>query len=184
MGLYEMREKIVELGTCSLSPIVFSDLEPIRAWRNEQMEILRHSKELTPEDQERYWKRLSESMETRLFSIISDGKLIGYCGFTHLDNEYSHSELSFLLDTSIQENSDRFYSILFDVLKMLVRYGFENLNLNRLSTETYEFRKEHIQTIEKAGFTKEGILREHVFKKGRFYNSIIHSILRSEYRAE
>ena len=65
---------------------------------------------------------------------------------------------------------------------MLTKFAFNNLNLNRIFTETYETRTDHIKILEDFVFIKEGVLREHTFKQGKVVNSLIHSILRKEFK--
>jgi RimJ/RimL family protein N-acetyltransferase len=50
-----------------------------------------------------------------------------------------------------------------------------------LYTETYAFRKFHISIYKKAGLKKEGRMRDHIFERGKFQDSILHSILKNEY---
>ena len=160
----------------------FTDLENIKIWRNEQMSILRQWKPLTDSNQEKYWQIIASSSDSVLFSIINEkDELVGYCGLTNIDYISSRGELSFLLDTRIDSDISLHDKSLIAVLKMLCEYGFKHLNLNKIFTETYDYRKDHIKTLESFGLKKEGVLRKHVFKNGEYHDSIIHSILRNEY---
>ncbi|PIN76962.1 hypothetical protein COV17_00215 [Candidatus Woesearchaeota archaeon CG10_big_fil_rev_8_21_14_0_10_36_11] len=179
---YKMKEKIITSRNCYLSSLEYSDLEFIKKWRNEQIDIIRQSKPLTSQNQEEYWERIANSTTEILFAILDlAGTFIGYCGFTNICSLSSRAELSFLLDTEIQEGSEKYLHIFEDVLRMLLEYGFERLNFNRLFSETHCFRERHLMVLEKVGFVKEGVLRNHVYKKNKFHDSIIHSVLREEY---
>ena len=180
-----MREKIISSSSCYLSSLEYSDMELIKKWRNEQIAVLRQSKPLTSHNQEEYWKRISNSNKEILFSIVNvDGKFIGYCGFTNIDSISARAELSFLLDTEIIEGSEEYLTLFEDVLRMLLQYGFERLHHNRLVSETHCFRDKHLAVLEKVGFVKEGVLRNHVYKKNKFHDSILHSVLREEYYSQ
>ena len=177
-----MREKIIEGSKIYLSQIEHEDIKGIMIWRNNQMNILRQSKPLNMEDQEIWWKSVSLSKSMRLFSIINNHEeMIGYCGITNINEDCLRGEISFLLNPKIKENSEEYEEIFLEVLKMLLNFGFNELNLNRIFTETYEYRKNHIVTLEKAGLIREGTLREHIFKQGKFYNSVVHSIIMGDY---
>ncbi|WP_342305956.1 GNAT family N-acetyltransferase [Methanolobus sp. ZRKC5] len=177
-----MRAKILEADGLYLSNIEFEDLENIKKWRNEQMPILRQWKPLTDKNQDEYWKIIANSNDSILFSIIDDNeKMCGYCGLTNIDYISSRGELSFLLDTDLDRDNDVHDKTLIIVLKMLSKYGFNQLNLNKIYTETYIYREDHVSTLENFGLKKDGILRKHVFKNGEYHDSVIHSILRSEY---
>lgn len=177
-----MRARILEADGFYLSNIEYSDLENIKRWRNEQMSILRQWKPLTDKNQDKYWDIIANNNDSILFSIICEkDRLIGYCGLTNIDYISSRCELSFLLDTELDSNSTEHDRTLLAVLKMLTEYGFKQLNLNKIYTETYVYRESHIKTLEEFGLKKDGILRKHVFKNGKYHDSVIHSILRSEY---
>ncbi len=177
-----MRAKILEADGLYLSNIEYTDLEKIKCWRNEQMSILRQWKPLTDKNQEKYWEIIANNNDSVLFSIIDENdSLAGYCGFTNIDYISSRGELSFLLDTALDHNGTEHDRILLAVLKMLSEYGFRQLNLNKIYTETYVYREGHIKTLEIFGMEREGILRKHVFKNGEYHDSVIHSMLRSEY---
>jgi RimJ/RimL family protein N-acetyltransferase len=57
------------------------------------------------------------------------------------------------------------------------------LDFNKLYTETYSFREQHIKILEDNDFIEEGVLKEHIFNQEnkKFYNSIFHSILKNNY---
>jgi len=163
---------------CKLRDLKFEDLLLIKDWRNEQIDILRQNKKLTDDDQKKYWDKISNSDTEKLFAIEDkSGKLIGYGGFVNLDMKYRKAEISFLLKTEIKEDSDQHVVVFSETLKFLIAYGFRELFLNRIYTETYEFRKKHMDVLENLKFKKEGILRENIIKNGNFFNSIIHSII-------
>lgn len=177
------REKIITSKEYYLSSLIFEDLEKIKLWRNSQMDFLRQFKPLTSKNQEQWWNDITNDEKSVIFSIISfnDDEIIGYCGLTNIHLLYSHAEISFI--TKEMEPTSAKYRIIFlEVLKMLAKFAFDNLNLNRIFTETYETRTDHIKILEDFGFIKEGVMREHVFKQGKFVNCIIHSVLRKEFK--
>ncbi len=179
-----MRDFILTGKKYGLASIEYPDLEKIRIWRNKQMENLRQFRPLTIKNQEKFWDSIANDEKTVLFAIIAkeNENLIGYCGVVNIHPVYSHGELSFLVDDQIDQKGPVYREIHLECLHLLCDYAFNQLHLNRIFTETYEFRKEHIVNMERFGMVKEGILREHVFKNGTFCNSIIHSILKKEYQ--
>ena len=56
------------------------------------------------------------------------------------------------------------------MLITLIKYGFNELNLNRIWCEVYS-NNNSIHLYKKLGFKSEGILREHVYKNGNYLNS-------------
>lgn len=182
---FMIRKKIIDCETIYLSNLMKKDLIYLKKWRNSQTLILRQNKKLTNQDQKKWWEKIKKSEKENLFAIINTSeKLIGYCGLTNIDKINSRSEISFLLNPEINEKSKRYEKIFTEVIDALCKYNFLKLKMNKIYTETYIFRKKHILIIEKFGFKKEGELREHIFKKSKFYNSLIHSMLKKEYKVK
>ena len=57
---------------------------------------------------------------------------------------------------------------------------FNDLELHRIFTETYEFRHEHIKILEDFGFKYEGTMREHLFVNNSPCDSHLHGLLAHE----
>ena len=58
------------------------------------------------------------------------------------------------------------------------KFAFKRLRLNRLYTETFQYRKNQIKILENFGFKKEGILRKHNIKNNKPVNVIVHAIIK------
>ncbi len=65
-------------------------------------------------------------------------------------------------------------------IKWMIHYAFNDLNLRRLYLHVLEGNGRAIRCYEKAGFIREGILRDHAFINGRYCNVIVMGFLRSE----
>ena len=70
-----------------------------------------------------------------------------------------------------------------EVMTLLLRHGFETLNLNRVCLRVYDDNKRAIRTYEKAGFVHEGRMRQAVFKRGAYHDVLFMSVLREEWDA-
>lgn len=70
------------------------------------------------------------------------------------------------------------------IAELLFRYGFEKLNLNKIWLGVNSENSAAVRSYEKAGFIKEGILRQEIFRNNRFYDAIRMSILREEYEKQ
>lgn len=150
-------------------------IQAIRRLRNQQIEVLRQFKPISSTEQEEYFSALHKDNKQILFSILENGAFIGYCGLTNINYVYGTAEISFI--SCVEKHEEIFVF----ALRQLCDQAFNVLNLNKVFTETYDFRKQHIKIIEDFGMIKDGVLREHVFKKGKRYDSVIHSLLRGEY---
>jgi RimJ/RimL family protein N-acetyltransferase len=64
--------------------------------------------------------------------------------------------------------------------RLLVRYLFAHTQVNRVEATTEITNVGEQRALEKAGFTREGILRGATFRAGRWHDQVIYSVLRGE----
>ena len=64
--------------------------------------------------------------------------------------------------------------------RLLVRYLFAHTQVNRVEATTEITNLAEQRALEKAGFTREGIMRGTTFRQGRWHDQIIYSVLRDE----
>ncbi|MEA3338081.1 MAG: GNAT family N-acetyltransferase [Chloroflexota bacterium] len=69
-----------------------------------------------------------------------------------------------------------------EAAQALIAYGFSGLNLNRIQARHMTRNMASGRVMEKTGMQCEGVLRQRIFKNGRFEDMRLFSILRSEYR--
>ncbi|MDY6894123.1 MAG: GNAT family protein [Thermotogota bacterium] len=168
---------------CSLSK---EHLSKLKDWRNSQMDVLRQFEPLTDYDQEKWFQQISEDDTQVIFSIMVPDEqnnliLIGYCGITNIDFKNRRGEISFLVSPARAQDERLYREDFLSVLNMICKYGFNEINLNKLFTETFAFREYHIKILEEFGFHSDGTLREHQFTNGQYHDSLIHSILCDEW---
>jgi RimJ/RimL family protein N-acetyltransferase len=63
---------------------------------------------------------------------------------------------------------------------LLARYLFANTTVNRIDANTDVTNIAEQRALEKAGFTREGVLRGAQFRDGSFHDMVLYSILRHE----
>ena len=63
---------------------------------------------------------------------------------------------------------------------LLVRYLFAHTQVNRVEATTEISNVAEQRSLEKAGFTREGVLRGSTFRQGRWHDQVIYSVLRDE----
>jgi RimJ/RimL family protein N-acetyltransferase len=68
-----------------------------------------------------------------------------------------------------------------DALRVMVRYGFQELGLNRIGLGVWAFNDRAIAAYRKAGFVEEGRRRQMTFHAGRFHDEVLMRILRTEW---
>jgi len=68
-----------------------------------------------------------------------------------------------------------------DLMKVILRYAFTEINMNRVSLGVFEYNPRAIRTYEKVGFRHEGRIRKLLNKEGKRWNMLSMSILREEW---
>jgi diamine N-acetyltransferase len=66
-------------------------------------------------------------------------------------------------------------------MRLLLQYGFNTLNLNRISLQVYHNNLRAIRSYEKAGYVHEGRKRQGMFQNGEYIDILLMSVLRSEW---
>lgn len=172
----------------ALVPVQPEHIEPIRLWRNAQMDVLRQSAPITAPQQQAYFERhiwptqvLTHPPQI-LVGFLQDDQLIGYGGLVHVAWEHRRAEVSFLLDPARTRREAAYAADFLAFLHLIKVLAFDDLGLHRLYTETYAIRTHHITVLEAAHFQPEGRLRAHVWIDGQAVDSLMHGCLASDAR--
>jgi diamine N-acetyltransferase len=104
-------------------------------------------------------------------------KLIGNCGFFDFNWRSRLAEVGIFIGDKSYWNQG--YGT--EVMRLLLKVGFEKFNLNRIYLRVYATNLRAIRCYEKVGFISEGRQREAGFKNGQHVDFIMMSVLRSEY---
>lgn len=70
-----------------------------------------------------------------------------------------------------------------DAMRLILQYGFVELNLHRISLGLHSYNERALKSYEKAGFKVEGVMRQDTFREGRRTDGIYMGILRDEWLA-
>ncbi len=128
------------------------------------------------EEEKWYESRINDD-KNKYFAIEADEKHIGNIGLHNIDWINRKAELGILIGEKDYLNKG--YGT--DAIKTVLRYAFNKMNLHKIELRVYEFNKRAIRCYEKCGFKKEGVLRDDVYRDGKYHNTVIMSILRSEF---
>lgn len=173
-----------KIGEYAIVPIRKEDLFLIKKWRNEQMDILRQNKPLTDQEQIAYYENIVIPCFSQvypkiiLFSYLNSNHCIGYGGLTNIEWLSKRAEVSFLLDTKRAINPVLYEKEFTSFIMFMKKVAFDDLEFNRIFTETYAFRHEHISLLEKNGFRFEGKMKQHAMINGTFVDSLLHGFLK------
>lgn len=166
-------------GNFSLVPIRFEDRLSIMKWRNEQLYHLRQQKPLTIEDQDAYFANVvlklfdQEKPNQILFSFLENELCIGYGGLVHINWTDQNAEISFIMDTVLEQN--RFQELWTAYLQLLEQVAFDDLNLHKIYTYAFDLRPHLYTVLEHNNFVEDARLKEHCFFDGKFLDVVYHS---------
>lgn len=105
----------------------------------------------------------------------SEGKMIGTCGFTRFDYQSNSAEVGYVLNPAYWGHE---YAP--EALVAVIKYGFEELKLNRIEARHIEGNCSSRRVMEKAGMSYEGTLRSSLLVKNEYKDVCVCSILKSE----
>ena len=69
-----------------------------------------------------------------------------------------------------------------EAAQLIIKYGFEQLNLHRISSSAFSFNERSLRLHRKVGFREEGRQREALFKNGQYHDLVIFGLLREEWK--
>lgn len=158
------------------------NLERLRNWRNEPelRKYFREYREISPEMQEKWFQKIQNDPDQVNFEIRTEfgTKLIGHCGLYYIDWRARHAEFGVYIGNK-EFRSGGYGS---DALRTLFKYGFNDLNLNKIHCEVYSNNASY-DVYRHLGFKDEGVLRQHYFSEGQYWDSKMMSLLRDEYES-
>lgn len=110
-------------------------------------------------------------------ALKSDNRLIGQIGLKDIDTLNQSAEFYVTIGDRLMWGKG--YGT--EATRLMIHYGFMELNLNRIQTKDMEENIGGWRADEKAGFTYECTLRESIPRFGKYHNERVYSILRREY---
>ena len=133
----------------------------------------------TFEDEEKWFEGLSAKNDQYSFAIetLADNKYIGGCGINSIDWKNSVAVIGIFIGD--KEYLGKGYGT--DAMNLLISFIFEQMNLNKIKLQVLSYNERAIKCYEKCGFTKEGVLREEIFRDGKYHDNIIMGFLKAEY---
>ncbi len=107
-------------------------------------------------------------------TLKDNGSLIGGCGL-HVE-EHSQAALGYCLNRQFWGSG-----FATEAAYALCKFGFSEIKLHRIFATCRPVNIGSSRVMEKIGMTKEGMLREHLFYKGKWQSSFLYSILANEF---
>jgi hypothetical protein len=162
-----------------------SDLGILKEWRNNPTfrKNFREVRELNSFNQELWFERTNKSANDFMFMIVNleNGEAIGAGGLLYINWINRSADFSFyIVYKNMYIDNDGFAE---EATSLLINYGFNNLNLNKIWMELYEFDNKKIDFFKNIfNFKVDGCLRQNCFEEGRYWDSYIISLLCNDYK--
>ncbi len=169
-----------------LRALTHADSETLRGFVNDP-EVMQYSNNYGPvhEGQQAQWMASALSSPGATWFGICDAQtegfpLIGTCCLVDFDPIARSIELRIRLGH--RPSWGRKFGQ--EACRLLLRYGFEERNLERIWLRVFSGNARAIRLYEKLGFTTEGVLRCAAYIKGQWQDVHLMAILRDEWQSE
>ncbi len=165
-----------------LRPLEMEDIDSFILWLNDQ-DVRQYLERMSPLNRIRE-KEFVENLYKDDRDIVlgialkENDHLIGNIGLHKVSSPYRRASLGiFIGDKSCWSKG---YGT--EALRLMLRHGFDQLNLHRIFLTVLSFNARAIRAYEKVGFKKEGALRDHIYRNGTYYDVHYMGILEDEWR--
>jgi RimJ/RimL family protein N-acetyltransferase len=166
--------------------IYFRPIEPedeprLRRWVNDprNWRFLTHRPPMNEPRELEWIQSLGQGTAQYVFgTVVREGdRLIGVTGFHEVNPIARRATVGIHIGDPAFQNKG--YGT--EAVRLLLRYGFEELNLNRISLVVISNNPRAIRCYQKAGFVQEGCLRQAAYRNGQFHDVYQFAVLRDEW---
>ena len=164
---------ITDLKSLDISLLKEEDLEFLCEVRNECAPEYLHTSETYTLAQTKEWFKKTSP---QFYIIKRRGERIGY----FRTSNYSKINKNLYIGADLHKDY-RGKGLAFAAYMKFIPYLFEELDLHKISLEVLATNDRAINLYKKVGFQEEGIKREEIFKNDQWVDSVIMSILKSEW---
>jgi [ribosomal protein S5]-alanine N-acetyltransferase len=100
--------------------------------------------------------------------------IIGTIGFNAWSPKHKRAEIGYEIQP---EHWRKGYTL--EAVSNVIQYGFNEMGLTRIGAIVFIDNEASNQLLAKAGFQREGILRQYMYQNGEAYDTYVYSILKS-----
>ncbi|WP_135302277.1 GNAT family N-acetyltransferase [Haloarcula amylovorans] len=111
------------------------------------------------------------------FLICDDGDSIGTVGLRNLDTRTGNAEIGCYLTPDAWGKGHAT-----DAVQALLDHAFEQLRLHRVHARAVTDNEGSKRVLEKVGFEREGVMREHWYRDGDYQDVHVYGLLADEWR--
>ena len=167
-----------------LSPVSIEDAEKYVEWFSDfkTADGIGKSSSVMTVESERAWIEKNLNNNEYNFAIVNkeNDELMGNCGIMNINQKDRCAEVGIFIGN--EESRSKGYGA--EVLRILLDYGFNYLNLNNIYLGVMSFNERAINCYKKVGFKECGRRRESYFLNGKYYDHVYMDILAREFEGD
>mgnify|MGYP004666392849 CR=1 FL=1 len=127
------------------------------------------------ESQKKWILSLKNDTNVR-YAIDYNDSMVGVASISSIDMKNSSANMNIKL-----QKGARGKGVATHAITLIIHYCFEELNLHCLTANVIERNIDSRKLWERFGFKQDGIMRERVYKNGKYHNIIAYSLLKDEF---
>lgn len=159
-----------------------SDYKTTIAWRNDDeiWSMVGGPKYFVSEEYEKQWvlNAVNNTKDIRVGICLKENdKLIGLASIVDVDWINRSGQSS----SMIGDKSYWSKGLATEARLLLLKFAFYERSFERIWAHVLESNIGSIKMCEKCGYKKEGLLRNSVYKNGKFHNQVVMSVLKNEF---
>jgi [ribosomal protein S5]-alanine N-acetyltransferase len=112
-------------------------------------------------------------------TLKEKNEVIGSCGFLNRTPQHYRTEIGYELHKSYWGQG-----IASEALEAVLKYGFEQLELQRVEALIEPPNTPSQKLVERHGFIREGLLRKYEFTCGKFDDLYMYSLLKEDFKIQ
>ncbi len=178
---YQMKNCFLSGDKIYLRPPELTDADFLTNGENNELvrDALFLAFPVSPSESAEKIQKFISAKDTIFFTIISKEKneTVGVTAFFRVDY-VSRAAVFYLAILNPEYWSVGFGS---EATRLMVQYAFETLNLNRIQLHVNSENHAAIKIYQRCGFIQEGVLRQAMYKKGRYFDFWVMGILRDDW---
>jgi len=176
-----MSIRYYEGGRIYFRPIELADEALLRQWMNapENWATLGRISPINAEREREWINGLYKEGGSIAFLIVvrETDEPVGVCSLRDIHSINRTASFGITIGDVARQNEG--YGT--EATRLMLRYAFEELNLNRVSLSVMASHPAAIRAYERAGFAREGYVRQAYFRGGRYVDEVLYGILREDW---
>ncbi|MBX7051340.1 MAG: GNAT family N-acetyltransferase [Flavobacteriales bacterium] len=123
-------------------------------------------------------QRIAEN-ESIAWMIIqkSDAHLVGTIGYWRMKKEHFRAELGYMMFPEFWGQG-----LMSEAMRPVLQFAFDHMQMHSIEADINPENLASARILERNGFVREAFFRENFYWKGKFLNSAIYSLLKSDFQ--